>query len=244
MNATNTVTANGLQLAYRVEGAADAPPLLLLHGRGGDLGNWDGIIEELARTRRTYALDLRGHGASSWPGTYGFDLMRDDVLAFVDALDLAPLDIVAHSMGGGVALLLAQAAPHLVRRLVLEEPPPLLPLDPPRPHLERPDEELAFDWPIVPDLDRQLNEPDPRWWERLADMTTPTLVIAGGPDSHLDQDRLARFADRIPTGRLLTIPAGHSVHASDPARFLAEVTSFLGIERPQDSPEPTSVACP
>jgi pimeloyl-ACP methyl ester carboxylesterase len=200
---------------------------VLLHGRGGDSGNWDGIAEELATDHRVYAVDLRGHGRSSWPGTYSFELMRDDVRAFLDALDVERADVIGHSMGGAVALLLAQEYPRLVRRLVMEEPPPLLPLDPPRPHLDRPKEKLRFDWPLVPQLNKQLNQPDPAWWKRLDKLQARTLLIAGGPGSQVDQERLALLGSRIPGCRFVTIPTGHSVHASSPQEFLSEVRNFL-----------------
>ena len=67
----------------------------------------------------------------------------------------------------------------------------------------------------------------------LAAITAPTLVIAGGPDSHVNQDRLADMAALIPGGQLIMIPAGHLVHAAQPARFISAVTAFLaGAARP------------
>ncbi|NBM20504.1 alpha/beta fold hydrolase, partial [Streptomyces sp. GC420] len=95
-------------------------------------------------------------------------------------------------------------------------------------HLERPDEELPFDWPLVPQLNLQLNRPDPEWWKRLEGFGVPTLLIAGGPTSQIDQDRLALLGGAIPGCRFVTVPAGHSVHASAPEEFLAEVRAFLG----------------
>lgn len=83
--------------------------------------------------------DFRGHGLSDWPGSYGFEAFRDDLSAFIGALELGPVDVVGHSMGGAAAVLLAEQHPGLVRRLVIEDAPPLLPLDPPRPTPERPE---------------------------------------------------------------------------------------------------------
>jgi pimeloyl-ACP methyl ester carboxylesterase len=73
----------------------------------------------------------------------------------------------------------------------------------------------------------QLNDPDPAWWDRLTDITAPTLVIAGGPTSHIPQDKLAEAAARLPHGTLQVIPAGHEVHANRPAEFTAAVLQFL-----------------
>lgn len=69
-------------------------------------------------------------------------------------------------------------------------------------------------------------------WLRWADdaptaITAPTLVFAGGSDNHPPQERIAEMAGRFPAGRLLTIPAGHRVHATRPVEFCAAVEEFL-----------------
>lgn len=59
-------------------------------------------------------------------------------------------------------------------------------------------------------------------------MTAPTLVIAGGEDSHIPQAHLAELAERLPDARLVTVEgAGHLVHEERPGEFLAAVISFL-----------------
>lgn len=221
-----TVTVDGVRLAYRVRGPEGAPPVVLVHGRGENGTDWNGIARELAADHRVYAPDLRGHGLSDRPGGYGFEDFRDELGGFLRALGLAGATVVAHSMGGGAACLLAQREPGLIGRLVLEEAPAFLPLDPPRPVAERPDGPLAFDWEIVTTTDAQLNAPDPAWREGLATITAPTLVVAGGASSHVPQEHLERLAGRIPGARLVTIGAGHLVHASRPEEFLAALREF------------------
>ncbi|MFJ8015840.1 alpha/beta fold hydrolase [Streptomyces sp. NPDC096339] len=61
----------------------------------------------------------------------------------------------------------------------------------------------------------------------LSRITAPTLVVAGGPDSHVPQEGIADLVRRIPDVRLITIPVGHLVHASAPGEFTAAVTVFL-----------------
>lgn len=109
------VDVGGMRLAYRVLGADDAPPMILLHGLGSGGVSWAGIAEAFAVSHRVYLPDLRGHGASGWPGEYSFELMRDDVLGFLDALGLDRVVLVGHSMGGSVALLFAEAYPARLR---------------------------------------------------------------------------------------------------------------------------------
>ncbi|MFJ4923877.1 alpha/beta fold hydrolase [Streptomyces sp. NPDC088725] len=222
----HSVEANGVRLAYRVRGPESAPPLVLVHGRCGDSRTWTEIAEQLKATRRVIAPDLSGHGLSDWPGEYSIERFRDDLRGFLTALGLTGADVVAHSMGGFAAYLLAGESPELFGLLVLEESPPLFPLDPPRPPAVRPDGELSYDWPLVPSTDAQLNAPDPLWRESLDRIAVPTLVIAGGSASHVAQEKFAWMADRIPDSTLVTIEAGHLVHTERPAEFLAALREF------------------
>jgi len=67
---------------------------------------------------------------------------------------------------------------------------------------------------VVPAIYGQLNNPDPAWWERLTEITAPTLIIRGGPDSHIPQDKLEEATARLPRGTLQVILAGHHVHTA------------------------------
>jgi 3-oxoadipate enol-lactonase len=149
------------------------------------------------------------------------ELMCSDVLGFLRALDLDDVRLIGHSLGGAVAYLVAAAEPKRMRLLVLEEPAPPLPAMPPREVPPRPDGTLSFDWRVVEAITKQRNDPDPAWWDNLRHITARTLVIAGGPNSHLPQDQLAALADRIPDSSYLPIDAGHDVHSTHPEAFLA-----------------------
>jgi pimeloyl-ACP methyl ester carboxylesterase len=235
----SVLTAGGMRVAYRGSGPAEAPALVLLHALGETGADWAAVSAHLSSGAfraagpggrggfRCYAVDLRGHGASEWPGRYSVELMRDDLWAFLDALRLDRVGLIGHSLGAMVATLAAMDRPARVERLVLEDPPPLRRAVPPREVPPRPPEPLDFDWAVVAPLTRQRNEPDPAWWDGLGRITAPTLVVAGGPDSHLPQDQIAQMAARIPRSRLVTIPAGHLVHETRPAEFLAVVDEFL-----------------
>jgi pimeloyl-ACP methyl ester carboxylesterase len=229
MGDLTTYQVNGVTLACEAEGPAAGPPLLLLHALGEDRTSWRAVTAGLAADGwRTLAVDLRGHGESGHPGSYLFEEMRDDVLALLDALGLAEVTVVAHSMGTVVASLVAMDRPAAVRRLVLEEGPLPFPADPPRPVPTAPDGPTPYDWRVVPAIARQRNAPPSHHWTGLAAITAPTLIVAGGPTSHLDQHDLARVAARIPDAHLITIDAGHMIHDERPADFLAAVRAFLG----------------
>jgi len=95
----------------------DGPPLLLLHGFGGAAWNWCEVAPLLAG-RRLLIPDLPGHGGSAplpAPSLTGF---ADAVAPLLDE----PAGVVGHSLGGVVALRLAERHPELVRGLVLAAP--------------------------------------------------------------------------------------------------------------------------
>lgn len=212
-------------MAYQISGPPDAPPLVLLHALGEDATDWVSVVPALARSRRVYALDLRGHGRSDCPGDYSLELMQADVLHFLDTLGLGPVDLIGHSMGGIVAYLLAEEHPQRVSRLVLEDVP--IPRPREQTTLTRPDGALPFDWEMVLAVRRQIDVPDPRWLERLSHITAKTLVLAGGTHSHVPQDGVAELARRIPGARVVTIPVGHLIHYAAPEPFIEAVSAFL-----------------
>lgn len=99
--------------------------------------------------------------------------------------------------------------------------------DPGAPAPERPDGPLGFDWDMAMALLPEINRGDEAAWRELGRITAPTLIVGGGPDSHISQDRLADAVARLPRGELVTIPAGHYVHNQRPAEFIAVVREWL-----------------
>ena len=221
------IELRGLRFRYRESGDASRPSLVLLHQLGRDGADWDAVAAALEDRFRVFALDQRGHGESARTPSYSFEAMRDDVLAFCDALGLPRFSLIGHSMGGTVAFLVAEAAPDRVEALVVEDTPPPQGASLPEPPAEPPGP-VPFDWPLARAIVRQLNHPDPKWWERLDSIRARTLLVGGGATSPIPQDRLAEVARRIPGARLETIEgAGHLVHATRPAEFIALVRAFL-----------------
>jgi pimeloyl-ACP methyl ester carboxylesterase len=98
--------------------------LILVHGLATTRGIWCQVSPGLRATRRVVALDVPGFGTSPAAGP-GFDL-RAVAARIVEGLAAAgvpvPYDLVGHSLGGGLALVIAAARPEDVRRLVLVAP--------------------------------------------------------------------------------------------------------------------------
>lgn len=127
-----------LRLHFLDWGNADAPPLLLIHGNRDHCHNWDWVAERLRDKFHIVAPDLRGHGDSQWStgSTYSGAEYVYDIAQLIHQLQLAPLRIVAHSLGGTVALKYAGVFPEDVERLVVIEgtgPPLIAPEDRPTP---------------------------------------------------------------------------------------------------------------
>jgi pimeloyl-ACP methyl ester carboxylesterase len=217
------VRVGDVTLAYDVRG--DGPPMVLLHGLGERAADWDPVRAALAADHTTYAVDLRGHGDSDWPGEYSHDLIEADVVALLDLLGLASVVLVGHSMGGSVAFRIAARRPDLVGRLVIEDVIPPFPRT--RAIPQRPDRELDYDWAAVPALMGEASTHDPSAWEELATIRARTLVVSGGTASHLPDERVAEVVHRIPRCDLIAIEAGHHVHAKAPAEFADAVVGWL-----------------
>ncbi|MBO1074351.1 alpha/beta fold hydrolase [Roseomonas marmotae] len=107
-------------------GQGGGAPLVLLHGLFGQAGNFGAVQKALAaQGRRVLALDLRNHGASPHDPVMGYAEMAADVAETLQAHGAAPADVVGHSMGGKVAMMLALTRPELVARLIVVDIAPV-----------------------------------------------------------------------------------------------------------------------
>jgi pimeloyl-ACP methyl ester carboxylesterase len=122
----------GMEMAWIEAGEARSgePPLVLVHGFTGHRDDFLGVLEPLVEQRRVLVPDLRGHGdSSSEPGDLGwnFDQLINDLIAFLDHLEIDRCDLLGHSMGGMLTLRLALAHPERIRSLIFMCTAPRLP---------------------------------------------------------------------------------------------------------------------
>jgi pimeloyl-ACP methyl ester carboxylesterase len=112
-----------LRLNYADWGNPDAPHLILLHGGRDHCRNWDWVAADLRRDYHVIAPDLRGHGDSAWSlsGDYSSAAFVYDLAQLIHQQKLAPVRIVAHSLGGSIALRYAGCFPETVSKLVAIE---------------------------------------------------------------------------------------------------------------------------
>jgi len=203
------------------------PPMVLLHALGENGNAWKPVRGSFARSFHVFSLDLRGHGDSGKTEVYSFDAMCDDVLDLLDQLTLKPITLIGHSMGGVVAYLVAMHKPELVSHLVIEDVSPPYKRDQTIPDPPDNTDSLGFDWEVVPAIVAEVNAGNPQTWADLKTIQAPTLLIGGGPDSHIPQDKLLEVAQRIPGCDLITIATGHHGHTSEPGAFVNAVVTWL-----------------
>lgn len=104
------VTVNGITLTYEDHGHGDT--VVLLHGYCGSSAYWEIVLPLLAQSYRVIAPDLRGHGGTDAPvGAYSIDQMADDVTELLEKLEVEKYTLLGHSMGGYIALSIAERFP-------------------------------------------------------------------------------------------------------------------------------------
>lgn len=112
-----------LRLHYVDWGNEGAEPLLLIHGGRDHCRNWDWTAEAMRDRYHIIAPDLRGHGDSQWMVGSSYDINDYvcDIAQLIHQRGLAPLTIIAHSMGGAIALRYTGLYPETVKKLVVIE---------------------------------------------------------------------------------------------------------------------------
>src|SRR3954454_25321371 len=118
-----TLPVNGTDIAYLDVGRG--PPLVCVHGSLGDFRTWSPVLGPLSKQHRVIALSLRHFFPEHWDGvgdTYSIAQHTADVIAFIEKLQIGPVDLMGHSRGGHICFRVAQRRPELLRKLILAEP--------------------------------------------------------------------------------------------------------------------------
>ena len=245
-------------LDHRAEGPASAPPLLLGPSLGTSYALWDKVAPELSAAHRVVRWDLPGHGGSApgliGPGATVGDL-ADLVLALADSLGVERFAYAGVSLGGAVGLHLAVHRPERLSSLaVICSSAHFNGAGPWRERAARVrDEGLAglaegadARWFTpgftVPRLVRDHRKADPEAYaaccdalaafdlrERLAEISVPTLLVAGREDPATPPGHLREIADAVPDAALVEIPgASHLAPAERPEAVLAALRTHFG----------------
>jgi len=106
-------------------GPRKARPIVLIHCFSCAMNYWSKMIPLLDRDHHVIAVDLLGHGGSEKPGSgYTPENQAKVVAEALERLGVRDAEVVGHSLGGSVAVALAQNDPQLVNRVVIIDMPP------------------------------------------------------------------------------------------------------------------------
>jgi pimeloyl-ACP methyl ester carboxylesterase len=109
----------GADLEVVEKGSRSASPIVLIHCFTCAINYWGGMIPRLARDHRVIAIDLLGHGGSEKPKSgYSIENQADLVAQALAKLGVRNAEVIGHSLGGPIAIALAERSPQLVSRLV------------------------------------------------------------------------------------------------------------------------------
>jgi pimeloyl-ACP methyl ester carboxylesterase len=236
---------------YRVS-LSHYPPLLLIHGAGGQHTNWPPQLRRLGLAR-AFASDLPGHGRSEGPGCRSIAEYAARLLALMDALGVDSFIPVGHSMGGAIALQLALGAPDRVARLVVVSAGASLPVGGDLIRLVQEDFKAAVGaiverayGPAADDdlkrLGRRMLSQTPsdvllgdylacRAFDvsaRLGEVGAPVLVVGGAADRMAPPELSAALAERLPRADLhLVEGAGHMLPVEYPDKLAGLIRDWL-----------------
>ncbi len=112
--------ANDIHLFYETHGDPNADPLLLICGVGQWRASWWRNVGPLAEHFHVITFDNRGIGDSDKPDApCSLDMLAEDALGLLDALEIERAHVFGHSLGGGIALFMARKQPRRVASLLL-----------------------------------------------------------------------------------------------------------------------------
>ena len=245
---------------YFVSGADrfSTPPIILLHGAGGNHLYWPSQVRRMPG-RRILALDLPGHGKSDGSGRQSIEDYADDVDGFVRSIGLNAVVLAGHSMGGAIAIELAGRHPGSVLGLCLISTGAKLRVSPEI--LRGTDDPTAFSTTVARIVDLSFAaDASPRLKQlaaqrmretrssvlhgdflacnafdgtaRVAEFATPTLIACGEQDRMTPPHYSHWLRSNIAGSRLELVPhAGHMVMLERPDVIAAMVDKFLeGLE--------------
>ena len=194
-------------------------PLVLIHGIATDRSIWDLVTPALARTRRVVALDVPGFGGSEPVGD-DFDLsgVAERIVEGLAGEGVPrEFDLVGHSLGGGIAIVLAATHPEQVRRLVLVAPAGLRPFPAPISNL------LAASADAVLAARRGAAPLTDTWWGRRL-----LLALTAADPAEL-APTVARQLVEASAAAKRTAPALATITSADLRLTLARTRMPLGV---------------
>lgn len=108
-----------MKLFFRKYG--QGPPLIIIHGLYGSSDNWVSIGRKLAQNFEVFIIDQRNHGKSPHSNDHNYELLKEDLLEFMDSHSIEKAIIIGHSMGGKTAMFFAADYPERISALIIAD---------------------------------------------------------------------------------------------------------------------------
>ena len=197
---------DGCRLAYRFDGPADAPVVVLSNSLGTAMEMWAAQVPALTQRHRVLRFDSRGHGRSTVPaGAYSMDRLGRDVVGLIDGLGLERVSFCGLSMGGMIGQWLGVRAPERLVRLALCNTAAYM--GPPSNWSARIDTVLASGMPTMVDavIERWFTRP---FRDAAPDAIAPVraMLLATDPIGYAGACAAIRDMDQRPTAPLIKAP--------------------------------------
>ena len=202
---------NSIRLYHEIYGLGE--PLVLIHGGLTTIGEMQGWVQPLAKTRRVIAVEMQGHGRTAdTDRPMSFATMGDDIVALLEHLKIPKADLVGHSFGGATAIRAVIQHPDKVRRLVVISSPYArsgwypetqegmgrISASMAENMMQTPTGQLSQQWPepqrfpqFLDKMGRMMSE-DYDWSADIAKLPIPVLLVFADNDS-ISQKHVAQF---------------------------------------------------
>lgn len=112
-----------MKLNFKTFGQGE--PLIILHGLLGSLDNWQTLGKRFAENYTVFLIDQRNHGKSPHDALFNYEVLAEDLLAFMDDNYIHSANILGHSMGGKTAMKFAVDNPDKVQKLIVADIAPV-----------------------------------------------------------------------------------------------------------------------
>jgi pimeloyl-ACP methyl ester carboxylesterase len=209
-------------------------PIVFLHGIGASSATWDAVRTRLAAGHRVCAFDLLGHGRSPVPddpAEYTRDRALDDLDDVLASLAGRAV-LVGHSLGGYLALAHAATRPGVARGIVVLNTGPGFRDPAKREQWNERSRRNAHRFGVPPQAAELNLQHDSVVMDRVADIATPALILAGDADRPEYTSAGEYLAAKMPRARFVAVAGGgHAMHeeshADEVARLVAEFVRAL-----------------